>query len=409
MKEEVKKIRKVKGNVKYAYAIAGVAVLVILCAVILVGIKNKSVQYIVQNGSIENTELSVAYVIKNETVIPKDTSKIIIPVVADGYRVSKGDIIATYKGTDYENYLQKIEQIDKEILNLMKDLPVVYSSEIENIENEINSLIKESNNENSYIKMQEYKTNINDLINKRAELIGSLSPDGAAVKDLIEQRNTYVESGKKSNDNIIASAAGIVSYKVDSLEDELDMKNIDELNINNVENSLKSIKIDNTKLKIVNNYEAYIITNISKKNAKYIEKNKSYDIKIIENNNYSVLGFLYKVNENADGYELVFKITNGIEYLVNEREIELEIVWWNNIGLFITNDAIYTYNNMDNVHYVKVIKYGEYVDIPVKVTKQNEKYSIVQNYTTNELKDLGLKKGNTLKIYDRLVVPKAEK
>lgn len=330
MKEKNKKVKRIKGNLRYAYIIASVIVLVILCLIILFNVNNTVEQYIVQNGSIENVELASAYVIKQETIIDKDASKIIIPVVASGRRVAKGSIIATYKGSDYENYLEKTKQMDKQILELMKDLPVVYSSEIENIENQINDLIKDSNNENSYIKMQEYKTKINSLISKRAELIGNLSPDGAAVKDLIKKRNKYVEAAKKSNDNVIASSSGIVSYQVDYLEQELSSKNINKLNFEDIANTVKSKNTDSTKIKIVNNYEAYIITKVSKKNHEYMVKNRKYNIRIIGDKDNSFEAILYKIEEKEDAYEIIFKISNGIECLVNEIEIEIEIVWWNN-------------------------------------------------------------------------------
>ena len=51
--------------------------------------------------------------------------------------------------------------------------------------------------------MQEYKQRINSYINKRAGIIGELSPDGAEIKKLIEDRNKYEAKAKKSNDNIL--------------------------------------------------------------------------------------------------------------------------------------------------------------------------------------------------------------
>ena len=55
-----------------------------------------------------------------------------------------------------------------------------------NLDGRIYALIKESVNETSYSKMQEYKQRINSYINKRAGIIGELSPDGAEIKELIE-------------------------------------------------------------------------------------------------------------------------------------------------------------------------------------------------------------------------------
>lgn len=330
MKKIIKKTNKIKGNVKYARIFTCIVVVALLFLIIFLNLNNNEQQYIVQKGSIENVEPANAYVIKQETVIDKDTSKIIIPVVVDGQKTSKGNVIATYKGKEYENYKEEIEKMDKKILELMKDLPIVYSSDIESIENQINKLIKESKNENSYIKMQEYKTQINLLISKRAELVGNLSPDGAAVKEQIKKRNKYVEVSKKSNDNVIATVSGIVSYQTDGLEKKLICNNIDKLSYTSVADLADDINVDNTKIKIVNNFKAYIIAKVSKKNSEYMKKNKKYNIKVVGNDEYIFETTLYKIEEKDNYYEVIFKILDGIEYLINEREVEIEIVWWNN-------------------------------------------------------------------------------
>ena len=46
--------------------------------------------------------------------------------------------------------------MDREILERMKDLPTVYSSEVDAIENTIYNLVKQSVGETSYNKMQEF-------------------------------------------------------------------------------------------------------------------------------------------------------------------------------------------------------------------------------------------------------------
>lgn len=399
------KILKLKGNTKFAYIIAGGTVLIILCIIILLNLNRIEKQYIVENDDIENTEIATAYVIKDEEVIEKDTTKVLLPIVSEAERVAKDSIIATYKGTEYDTYLTTLEDLDKQIHELMKDLPVVYSSEIENIERQIYEKIKAANDETSYIKMQKYKTEVNALINKRAELIGTLSPDGAKIKELIQERNEYVENAKKSNDNIIATRAGIVSYETDGLENVLTYSDIDNINIDKTREQSKNIVITNNKIKIVNNYKAYIITEVSNLNYEYMKLNKDYTIRSIGDNSTTFKGELKRITNKDNGYEIIFEITNGIEKLISVRELEIEIVWWNTTGLFVVKDAVYEENGTS---YVKVIKYGKYSEVPVKILKHNEEYCIIDNYTSAELKEKGLDREYSVKVYDRLVVTSNE-
>ena len=286
----------------------------------------------------------------------------------------------------------------------MKDLPAVYSSEAETLESYIYSLIKSSENETSYNKMQEYKQKINNYINKRANIIGNLSPTGAKVKSLIKKRNEYEQKAKKSNDNIIASKGGIILYSVDGLETKLKIKNIDKLTYDNIEQTVKQYKVkDNTKLKIVNNYEAYIVIKADKKNKGYMLQGFNYKLKLIENNNIEIDGVLYKYVENDDCVEVCFKVTNQIEELVNIRDSEFEVVWDSYEGLMVPISAI---TNSDGINYVTIIRYSNNEKIPVKIRIQNEGFAIVANYSNEELEELKIESDFSLNLFDRIVVEK---
>lgn len=105
------------------------------------------------------------------------------------------------------------------------------------------------------------------------------------------------------------------------------------------------------------------------------------------------------------GVEIVFKITNGIENLVGLREIEIEIVWWENIGMIVNNNSLIKDENLD-VYYIKIIKYGNYYKIPVKIVRKNEQYAIIENYSSSEIKELNLERKFQVKLYDQILIKK---
>ena len=399
-------MKKVNANSninKYYVVIGSICILAVIILLIL-SISENTKQYLVQTGTLEHTEITTGYIVKDEKVITKDQNKVLIPVIAEGSRVSKGDIIATYKGDEYKNYEQNLADMDKEILERMKDLPTVYSSEVDAIENTIYNLVKDSIGETTYNKMQEYKQKINSNINKRANIIGELSPDGAEIKKLIKKRNDYEAEGRKSNDNILATIPGIVCYAVDGLEETINSKNMQNLDYTGIKNAINSSKnTDNTKIKIVNNYEAYIVIKADLDNAQYIAEGYNYRLRLIEDSGYEFLAKLEKVNQVEDGIEAHFKLTNGIEHIVNLREVEIEVVWNYSNGLIVPSKAVNTYDNFD-AQYVTVIRGTEYQAIPVIVKVENENYVVVKNYTAEQLKDIGLTSNYELKLYDRIIV-----
>ena len=378
-----------KSKLNKIYIIIATVIILIIMAALLYYIKTSTKQYLVQLGTIEKTEVVTGLVIKNEKTIDKDQSKVIVPVISENSRVSKGEIIATYKGEEYTNYEETLRDMDKEILELMKDIPEVYSSEINTIESYIYTLVKSSEEETSFNKMQEYKQKINSYINKKANIISKMSPTGAKVKTLIDKRNAYEAKAKKSNDNVIAPMGGIVMYSADGLENKLSSKKIDYLKFDNVLKIIKENKTkDSTKIKVVNNYEAYIIVRADINNMGYMLEGVKYTLRLIENSNSEIEAELYKIVKNEDTADVYFKVTNKIEDLVNVRDTEFEVVWNSYEGLLVPNEAIV---EEGNISYINIIRYSDYEKVPVKVRIKNDGYSIVKNYDEEELEELNIK------------------
>lgn len=383
-----------------------VAVLIIaICAVGYIVFKQSQSgndKNFVEMGYIENSKGYTGYLIKEETVIDIDYSKTSVPVIAEGQRASKGQIIAMYRGEDFVNISEKLAKMDTEILEIMENLPEIYASEVQAMDFEILNNIKEVEGETSYIKVQDTKALINNLLNKRAKVVAENSPEGAAVLSLINARNEYEKSTKTSKDNIRATIGGVISYKLDGLETSKAFANLGAISISDVREKAKDSKISNG-IKIVNNYEAYLIIEVKDIDKKYLEVGKTNKIRIVGLQNLELEGKIYRTRElNENSYEVMYKITNKIEDIANFREIEVEIVWVSNYGLFVPNDSI---NVKDEVSYVTVIKYGEYVDVPVNISRKNDKYSIVTNIENKkELK--GTWDGYNIKVYDQLIIPK---
>ena len=89
--------------------------------------------------------------------------------------------------------------------------------------------------------------------------------------------------------------------------------------------------------------------------------------------------------------------------------MSIDIIWWSDSGRKIPNDAIaYEQKGDNNIAYLVRIR-GEYTDkILIKIKRQNDKYSIVENYTSKELQELGytseeLKNRSTLTLYDEIL------
>ena len=404
MKEKKYISKKTKKNI-----VIILTLLLIISSFILYKVIVKSKRtYTVVNGYVEKVSDVTGLVLKDETVIKLNNETSAIPIVEQGKRVSKNDVIATYKSENYENYLAQIEQVDREIEILVKDLPATYSVDVANIEEEISELVRQAQNTTSYLKMQEYKSKIDQLAYKKVIILGELSPTGSKIRELIEKRKKMEESNHSSKDNIKAVKSGVVTYKIDKLENIYDFENILNFSKEDFENIFSKYSENNSNdfgIKIVDNYLAYLAIKIPKGlYDEFIKEEYRYNIKTNEKNSDSFIGTLIKKIDARDENYLLFKITDGIENIVDYRMISLEIIWDKTEGMAVLKNAIKR-NEQNTYDYVTVVNGGEYLQVPVKIVSSNEGICIVENFTSEEKEILGISDNrNKISLYDILVV-----
>ena len=114
----------------------------------------------------------------------------------------------------------------------------------------------------------------------------------------------------------------------------------------------------------------------------------------------------YIVQEEGEHRVIVFKITEHVESLAQYREIYVDVIWWSYSGLKISNSSILEENDLS---YIERSKAGFSDKIYVKILRQNDTYSIIENYTDEELIELGfdhefIEKRAKLSVYDEILL-----
>lgn len=402
------KIKVDKKRLKKVIAIS-VIILVLLVVIILKydDVFETKKTYTVINGYVEKVSDSTGILVKDELIVNVDNTKSLINVVEQYTRVSKNGIIATYKDESYNNYMQKVNDLDKTLETLVKDLPSTYSTEVASINQQISTLAKETKNTNSLLKIQEYKNKLDELSYKKVSLLGEYSPSGSKIRELIEEREELEDSIISSSNNVIAPISGAVTYKIDKLEDVVDVEKIlkySEKDIDSFFAKYTNNSVSEYGIKIVDNYNAYfILRTLCSESDVYIKEGKNYTIKTTEQDEYEFTGNLVKNMKSGDYNYSIFNVENGIENIIDYRTIGLEVVWNKTEGLAVLNTGLN--ESLDGRYkFVTLVYGGQYIDIPVKVINSDENISIVENYTTEELTQLGLTKNATLSRYDIIVV-----
>lgn len=283
----------------------------------------------------------------------------------------------------------------------------IFSADIKLLESQIEEKLDLIQQENELEKVQEYKKEIADIITKKAQIAGELSPAGSYIKQLIDERATYLNQIENSSEEVYAPTSGIVSYRIDGLEKVLLPGDFSYLNMEFLENlNLKTGQIvasSNEMGKIINNFNCYIVVNLNSESAKVAEVGDSVTIRLSTLDEVDA-EIVYIADEKDESKLIVFKINSCVEKLTSYRKISVDVIWWQDTGLRVPNEAIFYENDIAYVTRTK----GGYLDkIWVKILRTNGDYSIVENYTTNELKELGIEETSSKKnisIYDEVLV-----
>ena len=387
-----------------------IAILLYVFYTIYLLIKQPTTIFTIEEGNLYQEETNIGYVIRNEKVVKGQNYKNgMMQIKSEGERAAKDENIFRYYSSNEENLKKKIEDLDNKIQEIMISDTSLFTSDMKLLENQIDEKVEGINKITDVNKLVEYKKEINDLVTKKAQIAGDLSPKGSYLNQLIEERKGYESQLNSGAEYVKAPISGIVSYKVDGLEEVLNPENFSSLSKEYLENlDLKTGKIVATSEesgKVIDNFSCYIATISSSEEAKKAQIGQKVTLRL--SNNLEVVAEITNImKENEEQIVIIMKIERQIEELINYRKITFTLIWWDDKGLKVPNQAIVKINNLD---YVVRSRAGYLSKILVKVKKQGEKYSIVEAYTSEELSELGFSNEEItnykkISIYDEILL-----
>ena len=402
--KELKNKKKIKKY--FIYLILAMITIYVLFSIYLL-IKTPSDNVIVTNEILTLEEASTGYIIREETVLKGENYKNgLSSIVAEGERAAKGQTVFRYSGLEEEETEKKIEEINAKIQEaLTNQTNFIPTADIKNLEKQIDEISENLTKTSDISAISEYKKNIQEIVSKKAKIIGTLGKSGEYLRELTEEKEEYENKLTEDSEFITSPMAGLVSYRVDGLEDVLTPSDFSTLTKETLENlDVKTGKIVSASTesgKIINNFNCYIATILNSEAAKDVKVEKNVKITLASGTELNA-NVKYKSNENDDEVLIILELKNLPQELIEYRKISFNITWWNVSGLRVPNSSIIEENGLQ---YVIRRKSGEDQKILVKILNKNEKYSIIGTYNEEELNTLGIKNEDYIKIaqYDTIL------
>lgn len=347
------KLNKIKQHITQVTLLSLIIFIIIFCIYQIIKLAiNPTDSFLVEQGKISQEESLIGYVIRDEKLIetPENQNKL-VQIKNEGEKVSVGEAVFRYEAPNEQELTDKINELNTQIQTALDGQTTIFSSDIKALENQIETKLNGIQNKNNIQEIKEYKTDINNYIEKKAKISGELSPAGSYINNLITER-TNIENQLKNNSKYeVAPIGGIVSYRVDGLETTLTPQNFESISTETLQNlnltTGQIVTTSQTMGKIINNFECYIAVTTNTDEAKNAKVGDTAKIRLSANQ--EIPAEVEYIKQEDKSTLIIFKITQGVETLTSYRKISLDVIWWERSGLRVPNTSIIYENGLSYV------------------------------------------------------------
>ena len=346
--------------------------------------------YVIRQSTLSKEDSVTGYIIRNEVVVKGDNVKNgIYAVIAEGEKVAKSSPIFRYYSDGELETNTKITELNHKIQELLEQEKIPSSADTKAIENQIESKIENVRNITKYQEIAEYKNDIDTLFNKKINVIEELT-DNSEIKKIVKEKSSYESKLKTGTEYQIAPISGIVSYRVDGLEDKFNIENLNQIK----EDNLKEIDSKTGEIiatskecgKVIDNFRFYIAAVLDSDEAMNAKIGDTVQIRT--SSKEEIQAKIAYINEESGKRTIIFQTNKITEDLINHRKIAIDVIWWNKTGLKVPNQALIRENDL---YYVIRSRAGIQTKVLVKVECQTDRFSIISTYSAKDLQELGFK------------------
>lgn len=371
---------------------------------------------VVEKSTLENIIEAKGIVVKDEKVYTSTVDGNITFHQEEGAKVNQGllieDINSSSKSSEINLQLSQIEEaINKKTENSDDngEISVANATTKEN-NNEIQD-IQNSIINKDYENMYETVSNINE--NKNLE-------NPYLDYTLTQLNNMKSNLTKSLNTNKVpyySQRAGVLSYKIDGLENVYTFENIyNMMPSNTVLNEytvtdmkqISSVKSGDSLYKIIRNFNYYMAVTLSNDFAKLFEEKKYIKVRVVyEGSANEIWGYIEKINYGSDQSTLILYFDDFFNVIYDKRYVDLQLITDIHEGLKIETKSLVEKDGIKGV-YVKdasnIVKF-----MPVKILGEDENTIVVSegSYVSEKQRntiDINDKKYETIKIYDNIIL-----
>jgi len=315
--------------------------------------------------------------------------------VSKGQLVNKDELLAVVYKDGYDHklidnlYNTKQKIWDYQNKNIVQE---IMDSDFDKIEEDIDSIVytmQYSIHKDELYDMEKYENQLRGLLDRKKEILDKKESASNYLEQLYSQEEEIENQLKEWKVEITAPESGIISFELDGLENIITPNDIDYFTAEQylafkehqpLELDKENSNLDVPLFKIVVPDKWYIVSVIPHKNIFY-EQGDTLSLKIPGLSEEVISAKVYKVDFLKDSTLVILEMIEGIESVIETRNIHVEI-GISAEGLMVPAKAII---NKDSRTGVKIERNGDISFIEVKVKALEDEWAIIEKVNDYDL------------------------
>ena len=391
--------KKEKTTGRYIYAIFGILIAAFVVYHTFGSLFDPYVTEEAVETTMQKTISADCLIVRKENIIKSDNKGYKVCKVQNGGKVSKNSTVVSFynnaddveianKINELENYLQAIEEIDKQNSIKLADLDIIS----EQTQSNIYSLLKNVSS-NNFSENDKILNNLRYYLAQGQLATGREKNYKSVIKKCKNELTGLKAKYEKNIKSVKSDYSGYFVNFTDGYENVIDYDKIRDVTVEDFEN-MKSVKPQNNEIgKVISENEWYIVTVVNTADIKGISEGDSININTSLSSADSLSVNIKKINKSLDGKKsvLIMSCMKMNSELATMREKNMQLVLKTYRGLKVNSKAVRVKNKKTGV-YVKLGAVKRFVN--VDIIYHSKEYVIVKTENGN----------NQLKIYDDVIV-----
>lgn len=352
---------------------------------------------IIRMGAIEESVNAEGYIVRDEEVLKSQFEGKYIPVASEGEKVPANFRIATVLRESSVKLLEALKEKDIKIIDEQKkrnDNESFFSEDITKIENKIGQKVKliiEQSNLNSLSSVKAVKAEIDELIQKKASVVGGLNTTDAYINQLKKEKERIQQQINSSTKDVITRTPGIISFVVDGYEEVLSPGAIKDLTpaflekvkVNEEYKNVKTndVGADRPFARIIKGNEYFVITVLEPREADRFNANDEIGGLRINDINRVVHGcqVSYKSDKKDEKYVIAVKVDRYLSETAGLRKINVDLIKSSHEGLKVPLKSLKDIDFKEMKAKIVLIKANVASIREVKILGKNDEFAIISS------------------------------